>query len=367
MLIRHLPRDAALVRALRGERPTGAWTEHLLAAAVDELATGNWLYASAHTAENADPPERPEPIPRPGRVEDEQAASRRRRRTDRGVLRRPVNHGGQMANHRPISAGAVAGIRTDQPGEVRGDQRPAEAAEKIQGSEAREDQDRGPRIQGEMPAVTRRRGARYCSTDLTPALEGPADRSDTATRKSAAAHPRHPHQRDAATEAGRSAGPERHGGQRAAAIELGSSISANLNKAFAAARTGATNASAAVGRFVTSARGVAGAVGSAVRSLAELAAGYARPRLQTTVADWPDPRHGRRPARGRRRDGRLVRRADRAQPRDGDEPIGLVVAAIMLLVGRLVLAYQRSTTFRGIVNAASRPCARSSPTRSTGW
>ena len=33
-------------------------------------------------------------------------------------------------------------------------------------------------------------------------------------------------------------------------------------------------------------------------------------------------------------------------------PIGLVVTAIMLLVGGLVLAYQRSTTFRNIVNAA---------------
>ncbi|MGN9906731.1 phage tail protein [Phytohabitans sp. LJ34] len=33
-------------------------------------------------------------------------------------------------------------------------------------------------------------------------------------------------------------------------------------------------------------------------------------------------------------------------------PIGLVVTAIMLLIGGLVLAYQRSTTFRNIVNAA---------------
>jgi hypothetical protein len=45
-------------------------TEHLLAAAVDELAVGNWLFASAHTPENGDPPERPRQIPRPG-VQDE--------------------------------------------------------------------------------------------------------------------------------------------------------------------------------------------------------------------------------------------------------------------------------------------------------
>jgi hypothetical protein len=66
VLIQHLPRDAALVRALRGEEAEWGLTEHLLAAAVDQLAAGNWLYAAAHTAENADPPERPRPIPRPG-------------------------------------------------------------------------------------------------------------------------------------------------------------------------------------------------------------------------------------------------------------------------------------------------------------
>lgn len=41
-------------------------TEHLLAAAVDQLAAGNWLFATAHTPESATPPERPSPLPRPG-------------------------------------------------------------------------------------------------------------------------------------------------------------------------------------------------------------------------------------------------------------------------------------------------------------
>jgi hypothetical protein len=66
VLIQHLPKDAALVRELHGEDVEWGLTEHLLAAAVDHLAAGNWLFASAHTSENADPPERPEPLPRPG-------------------------------------------------------------------------------------------------------------------------------------------------------------------------------------------------------------------------------------------------------------------------------------------------------------
>jgi hypothetical protein len=70
VLIQHLPADSALVRTLRGESAEWGLTEHLLAAAVDELAVGNWLFASAHTTENGDPPERPRQIPRPG-VQDE--------------------------------------------------------------------------------------------------------------------------------------------------------------------------------------------------------------------------------------------------------------------------------------------------------
>jgi hypothetical protein len=66
VLIRHLPRDAALVRAVRGEDVDWGLAEHLLAAAVDQLAAGNWMFAAAHTADGADPPERPEPVPRPG-------------------------------------------------------------------------------------------------------------------------------------------------------------------------------------------------------------------------------------------------------------------------------------------------------------
>jgi len=66
VLIQHLPREAALVRAVRGEAAEWGLAEHLLATAVDQLAAGNWLFTAAHTAEDRDPPQRPEPVPRPG-------------------------------------------------------------------------------------------------------------------------------------------------------------------------------------------------------------------------------------------------------------------------------------------------------------
>jgi hypothetical protein len=66
VLVQRLPRDAALVRAVHGEDAEWGLTEQLLAAAVDQLATGNWLFATTHTPEQASPPERPRPLPRPG-------------------------------------------------------------------------------------------------------------------------------------------------------------------------------------------------------------------------------------------------------------------------------------------------------------
>jgi hypothetical protein len=38
---------------------------------VDELALGNWLFVSANTPDNADPPQRPKPLPRPGDEEQD--------------------------------------------------------------------------------------------------------------------------------------------------------------------------------------------------------------------------------------------------------------------------------------------------------
>ncbi|GAA1796417.1 hypothetical protein [Actinomadura chokoriensis] len=67
-LIRHLPRDSALARALHGEEATWGVGEHLLATVVDHLAIGNWLFTCAHS--ESEPP-RPEPVPRPGTQPEE--------------------------------------------------------------------------------------------------------------------------------------------------------------------------------------------------------------------------------------------------------------------------------------------------------
>lgn len=75
VLIRHLPREAALVRALHGDEADWGLTEHLLAGAVDELAVGNWLFVSANSDEHAERPERPRPVPRPGVEEEEEAVA----------------------------------------------------------------------------------------------------------------------------------------------------------------------------------------------------------------------------------------------------------------------------------------------------
>ena len=66
VLVQHLPRESALVRALHGDAAEWGLAEHLLAGAVDEIAVGNWLFVSANSDEHADPPERPRPVPRPG-------------------------------------------------------------------------------------------------------------------------------------------------------------------------------------------------------------------------------------------------------------------------------------------------------------
>lgn len=70
VLIQHLPRQAALVREMHGGDVEWGLSEHLLAAAVDHLAAANWLFASANTPEGTEPPERPEPVPRPGIAAD---------------------------------------------------------------------------------------------------------------------------------------------------------------------------------------------------------------------------------------------------------------------------------------------------------
>ncbi|WP_369036442.1 hypothetical protein [Streptomyces adonidis] len=65
VLVKHLPRDCALNRELHGEAAEWTVTDHLLAATVDHLAAANWMFASVNSAEDADPPELPVPVPRP--------------------------------------------------------------------------------------------------------------------------------------------------------------------------------------------------------------------------------------------------------------------------------------------------------------
>ncbi|AWZ09662.1 MULTISPECIES: hypothetical protein [unclassified Streptomyces] len=65
VLLKHLPRDSSLNRELFGEAADWSVTDHLLAAAVDHLAAANWMFASVNTAEDDDPPDPPEPVPRP--------------------------------------------------------------------------------------------------------------------------------------------------------------------------------------------------------------------------------------------------------------------------------------------------------------
>lgn len=57
VLVRHLPMDSATVKALE---PAAAWstTDYLLAAAVDAVNEGNWLYACAHSEKAPDRPVR---------------------------------------------------------------------------------------------------------------------------------------------------------------------------------------------------------------------------------------------------------------------------------------------------------------------
>ncbi|MER6770543.1 hypothetical protein ACF1D2_11690 [Streptomyces bacillaris] len=66
VLVKHMPRDSAVSRELDGDGAEWTVTDYLLAAAVDHLAAANWMFASVNTDEDAEPPEPPAPVPRPG-------------------------------------------------------------------------------------------------------------------------------------------------------------------------------------------------------------------------------------------------------------------------------------------------------------
>ncbi|MGW0560445.1 hypothetical protein ACWDZ4_07370 [Streptomyces sp. NPDC003016] len=66
VLIKHMPRDSALLSETDGEAADWSTTDYLLAAVVDHLAAANWMFASVHSDEDSEPPERPVPVSRPG-------------------------------------------------------------------------------------------------------------------------------------------------------------------------------------------------------------------------------------------------------------------------------------------------------------
>ncbi|QIQ04689.1 hypothetical protein HA039_22520 [Streptomyces liangshanensis] len=76
VLIRHLPRDSAVARELHGESADWTVTEYLLAHVADQLAEANWMFATVNRDEDADPPEAPEPVPRPGGTSGAEAGER---------------------------------------------------------------------------------------------------------------------------------------------------------------------------------------------------------------------------------------------------------------------------------------------------
>ncbi len=66
VLVKHLPRDSAVVRDLHGESAEWSVTDYLLATAVDQLAESNWMFATVNQDEDAEPLEYPVPVSRPG-------------------------------------------------------------------------------------------------------------------------------------------------------------------------------------------------------------------------------------------------------------------------------------------------------------
>lgn len=96
VLVRHLPHDSAIARAVHGEQADWGPVEHLLAGVIDRLEVANWQRAN-HGAKKAAQSKPPKPMPRPGQAQKQQA-----RRTDtyarlqeqRGRLRARSHHQG---------------------------------------------------------------------------------------------------------------------------------------------------------------------------------------------------------------------------------------------------------------------------------
>lgn len=81
MLVRHLPPDSALAREVHGESADWTATDYLLATAVDQLTGANWMFATVHQDEDAEPLEYPKPLPRPSGYRGDDDAGPAARRT----------------------------------------------------------------------------------------------------------------------------------------------------------------------------------------------------------------------------------------------------------------------------------------------
>ncbi|MCT4355835.1 DUF5361 domain-containing protein [Streptomyces sp. Je 1-79] len=66
VLIKHMPRDSALLSETDGEAAEWSTTDYLLAAVVDHLAVSNWMFSTVNSGEDSEPMDPPKPVPRPG-------------------------------------------------------------------------------------------------------------------------------------------------------------------------------------------------------------------------------------------------------------------------------------------------------------
>jgi hypothetical protein len=131
-------------------------------------------------------------------------------------------------------------------------------------------------------------------------------------------------------------------------------VRTQASSAFTAASTRASAATASVSRFATSARASATAAMASARGTLSMAAAQARVAaatalatvrtLASTVATRVAAVVTRLFAAAQALLGAIMRMS----------PLGLIITGITLLVGLIVLAYQRSSTFRAIVEAAMR-------------
>ncbi|MDJ0465193.1 hypothetical protein [Streptomyces sp. H27-C3] len=89
VLVKHMPRDSAVVRDLHGESAEWSVTDYLLATTVDQLAESNWMFATVNQDEEAEPLEYPVPVARPSGDSADESEATGTAPEDAGPPRRP--------------------------------------------------------------------------------------------------------------------------------------------------------------------------------------------------------------------------------------------------------------------------------------